>query len=55
MVSTLKKRRRHRHSSELFGDINSFIKNVYKKFLHSPKLLEAFMTPNKGRRRKHKK
>lgn len=53
MVSTLleKRKRKHKHENQLFGEVNFFIRNVYKNLLRTPKVLENLISNHKGKRR----
>lgn len=51
MVSTLAEKRKHKHKNELFGEVNFFIRNVYKKLCRTPRLLQNFLSNHNGKRK----
>ena len=51
MSTTFTPKKIQKHFNMFFGEVNSFIGNVYKKLLRSPRLLDSF---GNGKR-KHKR
>ena len=55
-MSIVVKKKRHKQSNEIFGEVQSFIKNIYGRLTKTPNLLHEFMSENyKTKKRKHKR